>query len=254
MTVAALDAHTEYVLRLGDDALVLAQRLAAWAGHAPIVEEDLALSNVALDLFGQARLWLSYAGEREGKGRDEDALAYFRDHPQFHNLLLVEQPNGDFAHTMARQLLFDVRYKLLLRALGSSNDERISGIAQKSLKEVAYHCTRSRDWAIRLGDGTNESRTRMQRAIDALWAYTGEMFTGDAVDAAAVAGGYGVDPAALADAWQVEISEILTQATLTVPAGGYMHVGGRNGKHTEHLSYLLAEMQSLRRSVPGAVW
>ncbi len=178
-------ARVEYLLRLGDSDLILGQRLIAWIGHAPVLEEELALGNVALDLIGQARLWLSYAAEREGAGRDEDALAYFRQAHEFRNVLLVERPNDDFAVTMARQFFYDVWHLELLRALAGSNDERIAAIAAKGAREVEYHAERSRDWVVRLGDGTAESRARMQRAVDALWPYTGELFAPDAVDAEA---------------------------------------------------------------------
>jgi ring-1,2-phenylacetyl-CoA epoxidase subunit PaaC len=252
--VIAADPLVDYLLRLGDDDLILGQRLGELAGKGPIVEEDLAASNVALDLLGQARLWLTYAGEREGRGRDEDAFAFFRAPNAFTNLLLVEQPNGSYAQTIARQFLFDTRHFFALQGLCASSDERVAGIAQKGVREVAYHVRRSSDWVIRLGDGTDESRIRMQAAIDELWTYTGEMFTGDAVDAAMAASGVGVAPESLREPWREHVAQTLAEATLTMPADGFMRSGGRSGKHTEQMSYLLAEMQSVRRSIPGDVW
>jgi ring-1,2-phenylacetyl-CoA epoxidase subunit PaaC len=238
----------EYLLRLGDTDVVLAQRLGEWVGHGPILEEDIALTNVGLDLLGQARLWLSYAGEVEGAGRSEDDLAFFRDGGDYRNLLLAEMPNGDFAMTMARQFYFDRFHGLLLDALTRSADPRVAEIAAKSAKEVAYHAERSMDWVIRLGDGTDESHLRMQRALDQLWPYTGEMFASDESELAR-----GLRPA-----WLAEVAEILAEATLTLPSGEWMQGGnGRGGKqgiHTEHLGHLLAQMQHLPRTHPGAQW
>ncbi len=250
----ATDPLVEYLLRLGDGDLILAQRLGELAGKAPIVEEDLAASNVALDLLGQARLWLTYAGEREGRGRDEDALAYFRAPNEFRNVLLAEQPNGSYAHTIARQFFYDTWHFFALQGLGASSDERIAGIAQKAIREVAYHVRRSSDWVIRLGDGTEDSRSRMQAAIDDLWTYTGELFRGDAVDAEVVARGLGVAPETLREPWRTHVSATLEEATLAMPADAFMREGGKAGRHGEQLSYLLAEMQSVRRSVPGEKW
>lgn len=248
-------ARVEYLLRLGDSDLVLGQRLIAWIGHAPVLEEELALGNVALDLIGQARHWLSYAGEREGKGRDEDALAYFRQAHEFRNVLLAERPNDDFAVTMTRQFFYDVWHLGLLRALSASADERIAGIAAKGAREVSYHVERSREWVVRLGDGTDESNRRMRRAVDLLWPYTGELFAPDAVDEAGARAGWGCDPSALRGPWLAAVTDALSEATLDVPpADAWMQSGGKSGRHSEELSYLLAEMQSVRRSVPGATW
>ncbi len=244
----------EYLLRLGDNALVLGQRLAAWTGHAPIVEEDLALTNVALDLVGQARTWLAYAGECEGGGRDADALAFLRNGHEFRNVILVEGPNGNFADTMARQFLFDAWHVLALERLGASSDARVAGIARKSRKEATYHLRRSADWVVRLGDGTDVSHVRMQHALDALWPFTGELFMGDAVDVAMEVQGVGFDPATLRDRWSHEVADVLAEGTLRVPRDGWMQQGGKRGTHSEHLTYLLAEMQSVRRSVPGERW
>jgi ring-1,2-phenylacetyl-CoA epoxidase subunit PaaC len=244
----------EYLLRLGDNALILSQRLGEWCGHGPALEEDIALTNVALDLLGQARLWLTYAGELENRGRGEDALAFLRDAKEFRNVLLVEQPNGDFAHTMARQFFFDAWHHLLLQKLSESSDERIRGIAAKALKEVTYHLRRSTDWMIRLGDGTEESQARMQRAVDSLWMYTGELFEMDAVEEEMKQSGAGCDLEQLRGPWMAEIGKIFAEATLQVPKQSWMQHGGKRGVHSEKLGYILAEMQFLQRAYPGAQW
>jgi ring-1,2-phenylacetyl-CoA epoxidase subunit PaaC len=252
----------DYLLRLGDTDLVLAQRLGEWIGHGPVLEEDIALANVGLDLLGQARLWLGYAGEVEaryaGKGRSEDELAFLRDGAAFRNVQLAEQPNGDYAMTMARQFYFDHAHALVLRGLARSRDERIAAIAAKAAKEVRYHVERSTDWVVRLGDGTDESHARMQRALDELWPYTGEMFAADAVDEALAAAGLVPDPAALRDEWLADIRQVVDEATLTLPESEWMHGargrGGKQGVHTEHLGHLLTEMQFLQRAYPGAQW
>jgi ring-1,2-phenylacetyl-CoA epoxidase subunit PaaC len=252
----------EYLLRLGDTDLVLAQRLGEWIGHGPVLEEDIALANVGLDLLGQARLWLGYAGEVEarirGRGRSEDELAFLRDAPAFRNLQLAEQPNGDYAATTARQFYFDHAHLLLLRGLAHSKDERIAAIAAKAVKEVQYHVERSADWVIRLGDGTDESHARMQRAIDDLWPYTGEMFDTDGIDTALADEGLVADHRTLREPWLAAVTAVLEEATLTVPSATYMHGargrGGRQGVHTEHLGHVLTEMQFLQRAYPGAQW
>ena len=256
------NALFEYLLRLGDTDLVLAQRLGEWIGHGPVLEEDIALANVGLDLLGQARLWLGYAGEVEariaGRGRSEDELAFLRDAPAFRNLQLVEQPNGDYAFTTARQFFFDHAHLLILRGLASSRDERIAAIAAKAQKEVQYHVERSADWVIRLGDGTDESRARMQRAVDDLWPYTGEIFEADGIDAQLADAGLAPEHAALREPWLAAITPVLQEATLTLPSGTWMQGaggrGGRQGVHTEHLGHLLTEMQFLQRAYPGAQW
>jgi len=259
----SLDTHLlEYLLRLADNDVVLAQRLSEWVGKGPVIEEDIALTNVGLDLIGQARLWYAYAGEVEarltGKGRDEDALAFRRDAHEFRNLLIVEQPNGSYADTMARQFCFDRLHVLQLRALVASRDARVAEIAAKSLKEATYHAERSADWVIRLGDGTDESHRRMQAALDDIWTYTGEMFAPDDVDLALADACVGVDPRALRPDWDAAVDAVLAEATLARPADGWMQgtgrAGGRQGVHTEHLGYLLAEMQFLQRAYPGARW
>jgi len=244
----------DYLLRLGDSCLILSQRLGEWCGRGPALEEDLALTNVALDLNGQAQLWLEYASQIEGKGRTEDQLAFFRDAHEFRNLLLVEQANGDFATTIARQFYFDLWHFLLLQELLHSSDQRISGISEKALKEVQYHLRRSAGWVTRLGDGTEESHTRMQRAADELWQFTGELFEIDAVDEAMVHEKIGPDPRTLRIPWMDRVKSTFTEATLAWPDGGWMQRGGKCGIHTERLGYLLAEMQFLQRAYPGAQW
>lgn len=252
----------EFLLRLGDTDVVLAQRLGEWVGHGPVLEEDIALTNVGLDLLGQGRMWLSYAGEVEarlgGNGRTEDELAFLRDGGAYRNLLLAEVPNGDFATTMARQFYFDQFHLLLLRALSRSTDPRVAEIAAKGVKEVSYHAERSMDWVVRLGDGTEESHARMQRALDDLWMYTGEMFAADATELALAEAGVGADPRALRLPWLASIGAVIGEATLTLPSGEWMQGGngrgGKQGVHTEHLGHLLTEMQHLQRAYPGALW
>lgn len=251
----------DYVLRLADSDLILAQRLGEWVGHGPVLEEDIALTNVGLDLLGQARLWFAYAGEIEarevgssGVGRSEDEFAFMREGGGFRNLLLAEQPNGNYADTTARQFYFDVWHELLLRNLAVSRDRRIAEIAAKALKEVMYHTERSADWVIRLGDGTELSHTRMQSGIDDLWMYTGEMFAADDTDLALAAEGVAADVGALLPAWRDRVAAVLDLATLTMPSAAWMQRGGKQGVHSEHLGHLLAEMQSLQRAHPGALW
>jgi ring-1,2-phenylacetyl-CoA epoxidase subunit PaaC len=252
----------EYALRLADNGLVLAQRLGEWVGKGPVLEEDIASTNVGLDLLGQARLWLGYASELEARpgipGRTEDQLAYFRDSNGYRNLLLVEQPNGNYADTIARQFLFDQWHVLLLDALTGSRDERIAGISAKAVKEVRYHVERSTDWVIRLGDGTDVSHARMQSAVDALWMYTGEMFTVDATERLLIDAAIAADASSLHTRWDSSVRAALAEATIAVPADPWMQGarsrGGKQGVHTEHLSHLLAEMQVLPRSHPDAHW
>ncbi len=244
----------EYVLRLGDDRLILGHRLSEWCGHGPILEEDIAMSNMALDLIGHATSLLALAGDIEGQGRDEDALAYFRDGVAFRNALIVELPNGDFGFTMMRQFLFDAYSVLLWDALSHAGDARVAALAAKSLKETKYHVRHSSEWVVRLGDGTAESHDRVQRALDDLWRYTGELFDHDGIDAAVAAHGITVDHAALQSRWRTMVADVLHRATLTQPADGPMRRGGRVGRHTEHLGHLLSEMQIVARSHPGARW
>ncbi len=244
-----------YLARLGDSTLILSQRMSEWCGKGPALEEDMALANTALDLLGQARLWLSYAGVAEGARRDEDALAYLRGEREFRNFLLVELPNGNYAETMMREFFFDAWHSLALARLARSSDPRIAEIAVKAQKEVAYHLRRSSDLIVRMGDGTEQSHGYTQAAADMLWAYTGEMFVGDAVDEEMTARGEGFNPAALKAEWDGYVGKVFAAATLEVPAAGaWMQKGGKQGIHSEHLGYILAEMQVLQRAYPGAKW
>ena len=243
-----------YLLRLGDDRLVLGHRLSEWCGHGPILEEDIALANVALDLIGEATLLLKRAGQVEGQGRNEDALAYFRDSGDYRNALLVELPKGDFGFTIVRQLFFSVFSLIQMDALTRSTDADLAGIAAKAVKEARYHVRHSAQWVITLGDGTDESHARAQRAVDDLWRYTGELFMADDVDREVHDAKLGVDPSTVAERWTSEIRKTLDEATLTIPPTNYMQRGGREGKHTEHLGHMLAEMQIVARSHPGATW
>ena len=247
-------AKYEYALRLGDNALILCQRLGEWCGHGPELEEDLALTNLALDLIGQARMFLSYASELEGGGRSEDDLAFLRDGSDFKNVLLVEQPNGDYGKTITRQFFFDLFMSLYYRDLCQSNDERFAAIAEKSLKEVTYHLRHSSGWLIRLGDGTEESHQRMQQAVDELWPYTGELFQMDQVDELLIQNQIAPDLNKIKSEWNQRLAESLTLATLEQPKGDWMATGGKSGTHTEHLGYLLADMQFLQRAYPGVSW
>jgi ring-1,2-phenylacetyl-CoA epoxidase subunit PaaC len=243
-----------YALRLGDDALVLAQRLGEWIAAAPQLEEDVAIGNIALDLLGQARALLTHAGELEGAGRDEDALAYFRDEREFTNAHLCEVPNGDFAHTMARLLVFSTYQSELYAQLSTSVDETLAAIAAKALKEVSYHRDHATQWVLRLGDGTDESHRRMQAAVEAVWPYTAELFEADRLTDELVVAGIAADPVAMQPPWAAYVTAVLQQATLPVPATVPAVTGGRRGVHTEQMGYLLAEMQHLARSHPGATW
>jgi ring-1,2-phenylacetyl-CoA epoxidase subunit PaaC len=243
-----------YALRLGDDALILAQRLSEWASRAPEIEEDIALTNIALDLLGQARALLDYAAVVEGGSRDEDDLAYLRTERDFRNVHLVEQENGDFAHTIARQLFFSTYQLFLYEELISSSDELLAGVAAKGVKEAAYHHDHALQWLVRLGDGTEDSRGRMQAAVDRLWPFTAELFDIDEVEKDLAAQGIAVDPSTLRPRWERAITDALARATLVVPATVWTSHGGRRGVHTECFGYLLAEMQYLHRLHPGASW
>jgi len=243
-----------YTLRRADDALILGHRLSEWCGHAPMLEEDMALANMGLDLLGQARELYSHAAEVENKGNDEDKFAYLRDVRQYRNLLLAEQPNGDFAHTMVRQFFYAAFADPYWRAMMASRDATLSAIAAKSEKESAYHLRHSSEWIVRLGDGTEESRARVQAAIDDLWAFTGEMFEFDDSERALIGAGIAIDPETLRPQWVKTVSEIVSEATLTLPKSGWMQQGGRSGRHSEHLGHLLSELQSMQRTFPGAAW
>jgi ring-1,2-phenylacetyl-CoA epoxidase subunit PaaC len=250
--VRTLPPVAAYALALGDDALILAQRLGEWVAHAPQIEEDVALANIALDLLGQARTLLSYAGAVEGDGRDEDDLAYRRDDRDFRNVQLVEIPNGDFAVTMARQLVFSAYQHELYAALESSGDPTLAGLAGKAVKEVAYHRDHATQWVLRLGDGTGLSHERMQAGLDQVWPYVEELF-----DPAGTTGqlpGVAADPVTLRPAWEDYVTAVLIEATCRKPEPRWRSRGGRDGLHTEHLGHLLAEMQHLHRSYPGATW
>ena len=250
-----MDHKVNYLLRLGDNALILSQRLCELCGKGPALEEDMALTNVALDLLGQTRMWFEYAGELEGRGRDEDKLAYHRDAHDFKNCLLLEQPNGNYADTMMRQFFFDTWHYFLIRGLLSSSDPRIAAIAEKSLKEVTYHLRRSGDLVVRLGDGTDVSHAKIQSAADELWMYSGEMFAYDEVDHAMVEQGIAPAASELREQWLAHVASIFAEATLTMPSpDAWMQSGGKQGRHTEHLGYLLAEMQFLQRAYPGVSW
>jgi ring-1,2-phenylacetyl-CoA epoxidase subunit PaaC len=245
----------EFLLRMGDGTLVLGHRLSEWCGHAPVLEEDIAVANVALDLVGQTQLWLGYAGEVEGAGRSADALAFRRDAWDFRNPLLVERPNGDFGHTLMRSFLFDAWHLPRLEGLRDSSDPRVAEIAEKAVKEVSYHLERSSGMVIALGDGTDESHARMQDALDRLWTWTGELFESDAVDAAMAEAGIAADPAGLRPAWDATVRAALAEATLDIPEAAHFQTGGRSGaRHTEHLGHMLATMQVLQRNHPDARW
>ncbi len=249
------DALFEFLLRLGDNSLILGHRVSEWCGHSPVLEEDIALANTALDLIGQTQMWLGLAGEVEGKGRTADDLAFLRDAWDFRNVLLCELPNGDFGQTLMRQFLYDAWSQIMLGHLTQSTDARVAEIAAKAAKEVAYHVERSGDTVIGLGDGTEESHARMQAALDYLWPYVGEMFDGDAVDAAMTKAGIAPDPASLREDYDALVRDVLRKATLTVPTDVFHHKGGRTGyMHTEHLGHLLTQMQWLQRAYPGATW
>lgn len=257
--MSAHPAHLEYLLRLGDNALVLGQRLAEWCGHGPALEEELALTNISLDLIGQARLLLAHAGALEGAGRGEDDLAYFRDETQFRNWTIVELPNGeaprdDYATTVARNYLVGALQVRLWEALAGSGDATLAAIAARSVNEARAHLRHARDWLVRLGDGTDESHARAQRALDRLWPYTHEFWDADAVEREAAALGVGVVVAGLRPAWEAEVAGALREATLAQPPATAFRSGGKRGAHSEHLGYLLAEMQVLARQHPGASW
>lgn len=245
----------QFLCRMGDNTLILGHRVSEWCGHAPVLEEDIALANIALDLIGQTQMWLGFAADVEGQGRSADDLAMLRDVWDFRNVLLVEQPNGDFGQTILRQFLFDCWHLEMLTALQSSSEARVAEIAAKAVKEVTYHQERSAETVIGLGDGTDESHMRMQNALQLLWPYVGEMFESDAVDDAMAAAGIAPEPADLRPQYDASVGAILTEATLTVPESTFAHKGGKTGaQHSEHLGHLLTQMQWLQRAYPGATW
>jgi ring-1,2-phenylacetyl-CoA epoxidase subunit PaaC len=247
-------AITEYTLRLADTSLILGHRLSEWCGHGPVLEQDIAMANIALDLIGEARNYYQYAALVEGEGRSEDDLAYLRDDRQFRNPLLVELPNGDFGKTILRQFFYDAFHVPFLEKLQFCKDEQLAAIAQKSLKEARYHLKWSSEWVIRLGDGTEESHSRMLKSLQELWMYTGELTTPNAIDTELLKENIAVDLDEVKVIWTKTVEAILKEATLPYPAKTWMQKGGKEGIHTEHLGYLLAEMQNLQRIHPGCEW
>ncbi|KIC38187.1 phenylacetic acid degradation protein [Ruegeria sp. ANG-R] len=248
------EAFSQFLLRMGDNTLILGHRVSEWCGHAPVLEEDIALANTALDLIGQTQMWLGLAGEIDG-GKSADELAFLRDAWDFRNVLLVEVPNDDFGRTLMRQFLFDAWHSIMLGRLMKSSDEQVAAIAVKASKEVTYHLERSSDTVVGLGDGTEESHARMQEALDYLWPYVGEMFVSDEVDTEMAAAGIAPNPADLREEYDALITRVLTEATLSIPDSRFAHKGGRDGRmHTEHLGHLLTQMQWLQRAYPGASW
>jgi ring-1,2-phenylacetyl-CoA epoxidase subunit PaaC len=244
----------EYTLQLADTSLILGHRLSEWCGHGPILEQDLAMANIALDLIGETRSLFQYAAELEGQGRSEDDLAYLRDAVEYKNPLLVEQPNGDFAATILRQFLFDGFHFFLLKDLQNSSDQRLAGIAAKSFKEASYHLKWSSEWVIRLGDGTEESRQRIQKAIDTLWMYSGELFHMTETEKQLAQAGIIPEYATLQPQWEAHLAKVFAEATLEVPQNVFMQKGGKIGRHAEHLGYILTELQYLQRAYPGLEW
>ena len=254
MIMEKQQALFEYVLRLADDSLILGHRLSEWCGHGPILEEDIALTNLSLDLIGQATSLLNYAGELEGKGRDGDALAFLRYEREYKNLLLVEQSNGDFGKTILRQFLFDAYRKPLFERLQYSKDVTLAAIAEKSLKETKYHLKHTSEWVIRLGDGTDESHSRIQESLDSLWKYTNEIFYKDDIDS--ILENQSIVPSSeeIKVEWSKTVNDVLMEATLEKPSNNWVQEGGRKGLHTESLGYLLAEMQYMQRAYPNMTW
>lgn len=246
--------HVDYILRLADSAMILGHRLSEWCGHGPVLEEDIALSNIALDQIGLARLLYTHAGAVEGSGRTEDDFAFKRDVMEWRNVLLAEQPNGDFADTIARQFLIDCFNVELLSSLSNSADAELAAIAAKSLKEVTYHRRHSGEWVIRLGDGTDESHRRMQAALERQWIFTDELFEMDGLDRAMIAAGIGTDLSALRPAWDAMVNRVLDEATLTRPSADFPRSGGRTGNHSEFLGYILADLQFMQRAYPDMEW
>lgn len=248
------EALFEYCLRIGDNSMVLGHRMSEWCSRGPILEEDIAMTNISLDLFGQCRNIFTYAGDVEGKGRDEDALAYHRPEHHFRSVLLTEQPNDHFGTTMARQMLFSVFHYYFYKELAKSNDEHLAAFAAKSLKETTYHMRHSSEWVIRLGDGTEESHAKMQEGLNKIWSYRHELFEKDAVEEHLIGLGIAVDTANIRDAFDKHIAEVISRATLEIPEEGWLATGGRKGYHSEYLGHILAEFQSLARAYPDAKW
>ncbi len=249
-----MNSKKNYILHLADNGLILAQRLGEWCGHGPVLEQDIALTNIALDVLGQARYFYQYAAEVDGKGKDEDYYAYFRDEREFKNFLLLEQPNGDWANTIMRQFFYDNFMQLVYTKLMSSNDEQIAAIASKAIKEVNYHLKFSSEWVIRMGDGTEESHQRVQEAANNLWEYTGEFFVPAPYETEMVSQGIATDSASLKNDWQNRVNEIFAEATLQVPQANWFQSGGKIGIHTEYLGIILTDLQYLQRAYPGNTW
>lgn len=247
-------ALIKYLLRLGDDALIIGQRLSEWCSNGPVLEQDIALSNMALDHIGRARLLYKYAADLMGEGATEDSIAFKRDAHEFQNFLLLEQPNGHWGDTVSRLFAYDTLNFYLWDKLTQSNDAQLAGIAQKAIKEIAYHAQWSAEWVIRLGDGTEESHEKVQKSIDDMWMWTGELFESDQVEAIMNEAGIGINPTFLKDEWNSKVNQVLEIATLNRPEDGWMQTGGRKGVHTEHLGFILAEMQFLPRAYPDATW
>jgi ring-1,2-phenylacetyl-CoA epoxidase subunit PaaC len=254
VTLVVAGAAAVYTLRIADDCLVLSHRLAQWSSWAPTLEDDVALTNIALDLLGQARATYARTAELDGTGRSEDDYAFMRDEREFVNCLLVEQENGDFATTILRQLLCSTYQLAQWQALTASADAQVAAVAARAVKETAYHRDHATDWTLRLGDGTGESHRRMESALAALWPFTTELFESDAVTRETAAVGVGPDPAALRPAWDAYVNRVLGDATLAIPHTSWRPSGGRQGLHTEPFGYMLAEMQHLHRSFPGVTW
>jgi ring-1,2-phenylacetyl-CoA epoxidase subunit PaaC len=248
------EALFQYLLRLADTGLILAQRNAEWCGHGPFLEEDLALTNISLDLLGQANSILHYAAQLENKGRTEDDLAFYRSEREFYNILLVEQPNGDYAKTMLRQFLCDAFNYYFYSELTKSADQTLASLAAKSMKEITYHIRHSSSWVERLGDGTEESHWRIQNAMNELWRFTAEMFEMNDVDVILINEAIAADLNKIKPKWEIKVKEIAERARLKIPENTFMQRGSRDARHTEHLGHILAEMQSLPRSLPGATW
>ena len=249
-----MNSLIDYTLHLADNSLILGQRNSEWCGHGPVLEQDIAITNISLDLIGQARNFYQYAAMLIGNDATEDSLAYLRKENEFKNCLLVEQPKGDWAQTILRQFFFSQYQYLLFQQIQNSKNEQLAAIAEKSLKEIIYHLRWSSEWVIRLGDGTEESHNRMQKAIDEFWKYTEELFEAASYERQVANDGTGIDISKLKDQWMTKVKEILSEATLTIPGKTSMQEGGKEGKHTEHLSHILSELQYMQRTYPGCEW
>ena len=248
------EALSKYVLRLADNSLILGHRISEWCGHGPVLEQDIAMTNIALDLIGQARNYFQYASKLDDSGKSEDDLAYLRDARHYYNLLLLEQPNGDFANTIMRQYFFDIFHYLFLEQLQYSKDKQLAAIAEKSLKEVSYHRKWSGEWVLRLGDGTETSNKKAQEAVDNLWNFTGEMFLMDEVDEMLLTNRISVDLNEIKTKWLEIVQNHLAEATLTIPENSWVQKGGKVGYHSEHLGFLLTELQYMQKTYPGQTW